>query len=252
MQQPVAMADMCQSTKMIVHYNNTCPKCGKKDHFQMEVPEFALDILTGGDTTNFCDDCIIEIERLNNLRREQQHREMLLEKSEIPAEFLVWNRDLGDNQLARKIRESADKSLIVCGQNSTCKTRAMAINLKYQITENGHCCRFIRWSDLAFGYARTCKLSSENSQEYIRGFLKNKILMIDDIGKRRITETAGEMLYDIVDLVYSGEAQTRLWITSNKSLEGLADIFDNLDLGDAVVSRIDRMIANGKMALIEI
>lgn len=251
MQQLAAMADMCRSTKIIIHYNNTCPKCGKKDHFQMEVPEFALDILTGGDTQNFCDDCLVEIERLNSLRREQQRREMLLEKAEIPADFLNWDRQLGNNQLARLIRENVSKNLIVCGKNATGKTRAAAINLKFQITEKGLQGRFVRWSDIAFGYARTCKLSSENSQEYIRGFLKNEILLIDDIGKRRITESAGEMLYDIVDLIYSGSVQTRLWITSNKNLEGLANTFENLDLGDAVVSRIDRMIAAGDMAIIE-
>lgn len=252
MQQPVALADMCQKTNLFVTFNNTCPKCGKQTSYDIEVPEFAKDIMRGGNTQNFCDECIVEMERLENLRREQQRREMLLNAAQIPEEFLEWDKNLGDNQLAQQIRDNAEKSLLVCGKNDACKTRAASINLKLQITQNNKRCRFVRWSDLAMGYARTCKLSSENSKFYIDQFLSYDVLLMDDIGKRRITETAGEMLYDMIDLVYSGECQTKLWITSNKTLTDFADTFENLDLGDAVVSRLDRMIASGKMVKLEV
>ena len=72
------------------------------------------------------------------------------------------------------------------------------------------------------------------------------------IRARQGDETAGEMLYDMIDLVYSGASKAKLWITSNKTLADFADAFENLDLGDAVVSRLDRMIANGKMVKIEV
>ena len=254
MQQLAALADMCQRTKPApgkAVYYNTCPRCGKQDAFEMEVPSFAINILTGGNTQNFCDDCAKEIKRLDDMRREQQHREQLLEKADIPADFLEWDRTKGDNQLARLVHENADKCLFVCGKNAACKTRATAVNLKLQIVNNNTVGRFIRWSDLALGYARICKLSSENSKFYIDDFLKYDILLIDDIGKRRITETAGEMLYDMIDLVYSGEKKTKLWITSNKTLEDLSECFENLDIGDAVISRIDRMVESGKMMKIE-
>lgn len=55
----------------------------------------------------------------------------------------------------------------------------------------------------------------------------------------------------MVDLVYSGEKKTKLWITSNKTLEDLSECFENLDIGDAVISRIDRMVESGKMLKIE-
>jgi DNA replication protein DnaC len=251
MQQLAAMADMCRSTNTVT-YNNTCPKCGKQTSYEFEVPEFAKDIMRGGNTQNFCDECVVELEKLEALRRDQLRREEWLEKAEIPADFLEWNKTKGNNQLARQIRDNAEKCLFICGKNDACKTRATAINLKLQITQNNKRCRFIRWSDLAMGYARTCKISSENSKFYIEQFLSYDVLLIDDIGKRRITETAGELLYDLVDLVYSGEKKTNLWITSNKTLEALSECFENLDLGDAVVSRIDRMVDSGKMVKLEI
>jgi DNA replication protein DnaC len=250
MQQPVAMADISQRIDL-VDYHNTCPKCGKQESFQVEVPEFARQIMTGGNTQNFCDDCIVEVQKLEALHREQQRRELLLDRAEIPADFHVWDKDKGNNQLARQIHDNAEKCLFIAGKNDACKTRSAAFNLKLQVTKSNLACRFIRWSDLAMGYARTCKMSSENSRLYIEDFLKNDVLLIDDIGKRRITETAGEMLYDMVDLVYSGAKKTKLWITSNKTLDDLADAFENLDMGDAVVSRLDRMIESGKMLKIE-
>ena len=75
--------------------------------------------------------------------------------------------------------------------------------------------------------------------------------MIDDIGKRRITETAGELLWDVFDMIYAGDARTKIWITSNKSLEDLPALFENRDIGDAITSRIDRMIDDGRMIKIE-
>ena len=117
---------------------------------------------------------------------------------------------------------------------------------------SGYECRFIRFSDLAAECARICKTQSENSMRFIRGLFTNDILLIDDIAKRRITETAGEMLYDVFDLLYSGEYKTRIWVTSNLSLTDLASAFANADIGDAVVSRIDRMIEDNKMIKIEL
>lgn len=250
MQQPVAMADMCQKTNL-VDYHNTCPKCGKHEDYQLEVADFLRDILKGGNTQNFCEECAIEKEKHDALIRQQQYRETMLSEAQIPDDFLEWDKSKGNNQLARQIRDNTEKSLFICGKNDACKTRSAAINLKLQITQNNQKCRFARWSDLAMGYARICKTASENSRNYIEQFLGYDVLLIDDIGKRRITETAGELLYDIIDLVYSGTFKTRLWITSNKTLDGLADMFENLDMGDAVVSRIDRMLESGKMVKLE-
>jgi hypothetical protein len=78
------------------------------------------------------------------------------------------------------------------------------------------------------------------------------VILIDDVGKRRITETAGELLYDMADLVYSGSSRAVIWFTANKTLADFANQFENLDLGDAVVSRFDRMIEAGKMLNIEV
>lgn len=247
MQQPEALADMCQKTE--IFYHNVCPQCGAES--TVYVPEELTALLSGGETQNYCDNCRAEIERLEAIEREKRRRADWLKKSYIPQDFQCWDKEKGDNKLARLIHDNAGKSLFICGKNAACKTRAAAINLKLEITQNGKRCRFIRWSDLAAGYARVCKMSSEESKGYIDSFLRYDVLLIDDVGKRRITETAGEMLYDMIDLVYSGSSRTRLWFTANKTMADFANSFENLDLGDAVVSRFDRMIESGKLLNIE-
>lgn len=231
-------------------YHNTCPKCGAEE--TVYVPEELTELLAGGETRNYCENCRAEVEKQEAIEREKRRRADLLEKAEIPIKFLEWDKSKGDNQLARLIRDNSHRSMFICGKNGNCKTRAAAINIKFEITQDGKRCRFIRWSDLAAGYARVCKMSSENSQNYIEQILTYDVLLIDDVGKRRITETAGELLYDMIDLVYSGSSRTVLWFTANKTLADFANQFENLDLGDAVVSRFDRMIEAGEMLNIEV
>jgi DNA replication protein DnaC len=76
---------------------------------------------------------------------------------------------------------------------------------------------------------------------------KLDVLLIDDVGKRRLTETAGELLYDLLDKVYLGAANCRLWFTSNLTIAGLAERFAVKDVGSAFAARIDRLIDGGQM-----
>ena len=245
-----AMEDMCRTINTVI-YHNTCPKCGKVEEQPVEVPDFMREILTGGNTENFCDKCLEEVEQIKNIQRQKEREEMFIDQADIPADFREWDSEKGNGNLARKIRDNRHLHIFVAGRNNCCKTRATAINLKLE-AKKGMRCRFVRFSELAAGYARVCKVESENSMQYIRNLLNYDVLFIDDIGKRRITETAGELLYDLFDLIYSGESKTRVWITSNKSISDLAGIFENGDMGDAVVSRLDRMIDAGKMLKIEV
>ena len=77
---------------------------------------------------------------------------------------------------------------------------------------------------------------------------QSDILLIDDIAKRKLNETGGELLYRLVNAVYEGAA-TRLWITSNKDLAPLLQRFENGDTGDAVISRFDRLIDDERMSI---
>ena len=56
----------------------------------------------------------------------------------------------------------------------------------------------------------------------------------------------------LFDRLYAGDTDICIWCTCNTKLSELADRFENPDIGDAVSSRIDRMIEAGGMILIEL
>ena len=237
-----------------VVYHNVCPKCGKIEDQTVSVPEFAVSMITGGNTQNFCDECYEENKRLKQQEWEKQSKEAnalkLEDLHQLPSELCYWDSQRGNNKLANEIQANRSKHLFIGGENDKGKTRAAAINL-LGLAKKGHRCKFYRFTDLARDYATVCKVESEKTSEFIKNLLKYDLLVIDDIGKRRITETAGELLFDIIDDIYLGYSKTRIWITSNSNLSGVRNLFDNRLNGNAFVSRIDRLIEDGKMLKLE-
>ena len=244
----------CQFVKEVV-YHNVCPRCGKTEDQTVPVPDFAVDIMKGGNTQNFCEACYEENQRikLEECQRMQAEANALALQSlhQLPPELCTWDSQKGDNNLALEIQQNRAKHLFIGGENDRCKTRAAAINL-LGLAKRGHRCRFYRFTDLSRDYAKVCKSESEKTSEFIKELLTFDLLMIDDIAKRRITETAGELLFDLVDSIYLGYSGTRVWMTSNVNLSGLRNRFENRDTGNAFASRLDRMIGDGKMIKIEL
>ena len=251
----VALGDTLQSTDdapKTVSYRNVCPKCGKIECNTLAVPDWARNIMDDVNTCGYCEDCRRIIAHEESVVIREKYLEDQFAKSKIPGGFLAWDTEKGNNALARKIRNNRNKSLWICGANSSCKTRAAAYNLQLEIAKSHKRCRFYRFVDLAAEYAAICKKESEASHSFIESLLnENDVIMIDDIGKRRITENAGEMLYDLFDRLYSGMNDTLVWVTSNFTLSGLSAGFVNPDVSDGVISRIDRMIESGEMIVIE-
>lgn len=237
-----------------VVYHNVCPKCGKVEDQIVQVPEFAVGYIKGGNTQNFCEACYEENKRIKQEEWEKQRKEAdalaLQDMHQLPPELCAWDWQKGNNDLAKEIQQNRSKHLFIGGDNDKCKTRAAAINL-LGLAKRGHRCRFYRFSDLAREYAEVCKTESERTSEFIKDLLKYDLLMIDDIGKRRVTETAGELLFDLLDSIYLGYSRTKLWITSNANLSGVRNLFENRGNGNAFVSRLDRMIEAGDMIKIE-
>lgn len=251
---PGAMDDTSAKTfdsKKKVTWHNVCPACGVESNNTIEIESWAAKIITGGETKNLCESCAKKEKEAEEEERRQNRMIELLAHVEIPKNFYTWDVKLGNSKLARLIRDNRDKSMYIAGENNCGKTRAAAYNLLLEV-RSGKWCRYMRFSELAASYARVCKIASEEAQAHIAGLLDdNAVLLIDDIGKRRITENAGELLYELFDRLYAGDAKTLIWCTANLNSISLAERFENRDIGDAVSSRIDRMIDAGTMVKIE-
>lgn len=239
-----------QSTKKLP-WRNVCCRCGKVEEGEIEVlPDSKLNPLN---TDSLCTDCYaaqqadwaLAIER----KRQEIRERAKLDMHKIPEDLLYWDTRLGNRALANTIKSNRDKCLFICGGYGTGKTRAAAANLA-RLADN-HAVRFYRWSDLARQYAELCKSESEKSSEFIKELAQWEVLLIDDIGKKRLTENASELLFDLLDKVYLGQSRCRIWLTCNKDLLGVKRLFVNPDVGNAFVSRIDRMIDEGKLVKIE-
>lgn len=228
---------------------NTCPKCGKVDAEDLEVMEWMARTMAH-ETHGLCSVCRAEADRKEMIAYQERHMAQLLNDADVPQEFRTWDKDLGNGVLAREIRDNRDRNLFICGENSKGKTRSAAYNLLLEV-KAGKRCKYWRFSDLAAKYAAQCKADGD-AQEWLKQQLKYDIIVMDDICKRRITDTAGEMLFDILDWLYGGDIHCRLWITANKDLAGVAQCFQNADTGDAVISRIDRMAdaCDGRMKIV--
>ena len=230
---------------------NVCPACGLREPYAFTVPVWAAENFKEN-SNGLCEKCKAEADKKALREYESKQFEKHLELSGIPPGFTVWRKEIGNNTLARMIRDNKDKSLYISGPNDVGKTRAALFNLYLEI-KDGTPGRFWRFNDFAEAYLQVCRKDAEPAGQWLRRQMNTGIFVVDDICKRRVTQTAGELLYDMWDLVNFGEVSCRLWITANASLRDLAGRFENADVGDAVVSRIDRLAdpAEGRVKIIQ-
>ena len=240
-----------QETKPLA-WRNVCCRCGKVETGTIQVLADAN--LNPLETDSLCTECGAAQQARWMADIAQRKADKLAEQKQkihcIPDDLLFWDNALGNRNLANDIHRNKDRNLFICGAYDTGKTRAAAVNL-IRLVDAGKNARFYRWADLSREYAEVCKAESEKSSEFIKSLCKLDVLLIDDVGKRRLTETAGELLLDLVDKVYLGDARCRLWLTSNLTIGGLASRFVSGDLGNAFASRMDRLIDCKKMIKIQ-
>lgn len=250
MQESLAVSTFPETKQL--PWRNVCCRCGKIETGTIEIlADAKLNPLV---TDSLCTECGASQQArwmADIAQRKADARAEKLQKMHcIPDDLLFWDSVLGNRDLANNIQRNKNKSLLICGGYGTGKTRAAAANLS-RLAEGGENVRFYRWADLSREYADVCRSESEKSSEFIKRLCKFSVLLVDDVGKRRLTETAGELLFDLVDKIYLGEVHCRLWITTNLTLLRMARNFSNPDVGNAFASRIDRLIEEGKMTKLE-
>lgn len=247
---------MFQKTdKVNIRIFNSCPECGKKWETSIEIAKEFCDMMNWSATMTqsiFCEVCKQKQEETELIERRKRQIMRQYEIACIPAEFQSWDRDKGNIDLCRWIKENSSNNLIISGDYGTGKSRSICVNLCNMLknaVSNEYVLNvlYYRFPDLANDYAGICKEDISHAKNYLKTVCNQDILVIDDLGKKRITENGGELLYEIIDMLYNGSIKCRLWITANIDWRKLAIHFANRDVGNAVVSRIDRMISDGRM-----
>lgn len=222
----------------------TCRRCGKTQHEEQVLSDFFADI--GPIVPAICDSCGDAIRQEDEKRRfEASWRERSV-RDGVPEGFLDYDKGRGNSALFSWIKENWEKSLLIVGNVDTGKSRAMAYAFtRWEAAQKGLKLRFAGWSDFCETYAALSSKNFYEAEEFKKGILGCDILAIDDLGKRRPTPVMEDLAYAVVNSFY--ESGRRLWITANKPLSSILDAFSSQDIAEAVISRFDRMIKDGKM-----
>jgi DNA replication protein DnaC len=208
-----------------------CPECGRE--LEIEANGFT-DSLKGFEV--LCDDCC-EIRRNKEaIKSERQKFFERIESSGIPLELVAWNMEIGNNRLKCWVEANQDKSLLISGESGIGKTRSVC-SMGASVAKDKPVV-FWRCSDLCCEISRAAELSMHELSILKRQLRKCGLLILDDLGKEKLTDRTAEVLYDIIDYRYNSLKQ--VWITTNLSGTEFMHRL-GIDKGPSMVRRLREM-----------
>jgi hypothetical protein len=236
--------------QVTINLQASCPKCGCSLKKTMTLPKSMAEFMEGL-TSVLCDPCgdAMRAEQDRKLKEQVNHER--LSAAKIPPEFWHWDESKGNHEVANWVNLNRGINLLLIGKVNTCKTRAMVKVLQDECLR-GKKVLYFEFCDFADLYAAKMQESVASATKFLTRIVVNggyDIILIDDIDKHRINETAGNLLYKLFNKLYSGNVSTRLWFTMNHSGKELLNRFENRDYGAAVISRITRMMDDGRFVV---
>jgi len=231
----------CKEPWRVRVINGDCVECGAP--YEYKIPK-------GFAPPTRCETCVERI----NAKKEADARatlaRQLLDVSGIPARYTVYNQavsnELNDGALFPWVSERTNESLWIGGPNGIGKTHTACFAAVKAIHERAFTCRLVRASEWLRRVAalRTGDRSARiHAKSLVETAARCSLLILDDVGKERLTETRAECLFDLID--QRERDDRRVWITTNFSgallLRRMNDAGEH-GYGDAIIARLRRMI----------
>ena len=224
-----------------------CPDCGCRMSREITLPA-DFQIFHDGDHA-ICDPCGKSRKDAQAHRLKVQADQQRINATGVPPQFRAYEPPRGNAGMLAWVNSNAEKNILLMSEVNTGKTRAMCKAL-LDASKSGLRCRYVEFVDLASQYSGEKKESTTAAQRLLKRILGiYDILFIDDIDKQKLTDTTGELLYKLLNAVYSGNAKARVWLTMNCTGGELQRKFEVADQGAAVLSRIDRMKEDDRFAI---
>jgi len=184
------------------------------------------------------------------LARRKRYAE-LLRKSRLPKRYSgLFFKDAKITEQNRKAFEIARKyieafsrgeqsqSLFITGPVGTGKTYLVSC-LVNELLYQGICCLFGNVLNLLGRIKQSYDDATEEDEQAVLQQLKTvPLLVIDDLGKEKVSPWVQQILYDLIDTRYAEERA--VVITSNFTLSELEKRYDE-DVGPALASRLAQM-----------
>ena len=225
--------------------NADCDVCGQP--FTANVPDFV--------ETTKCDPCILKHQQEQDKKRRLYAIRDSAEHCGIPAKYREWNdqtaQKLGNDKLLSWMQAKEDtESIWIGGTNGIGKTHAVLFRAYQLLIENNihsYCVRASSWLRRTV----TDRTKDKNGDKAYLRAISARLLVFDDMGKERLSEARGELLYDIID--ERDRRDLPIWITTNFTGQALMERMNAAsgdesghesghEYGYAIMKRLTRMI----------
>ena len=179
-----------------------------------------------------CEDCCASDKR-ERRKRMARHR---LGKTGIPEPFIKWDRTLGNNPMIEWVWKNRKKSMFITDDYGAGKTRAVCAT--GAVESQDQWVLFFRTVDLLKTISGLYGSSMVDCRQFIETLKRCDILILDDFGKEKLTDRAGESVFDVIDSRYTHSKP--VWITTNLNGQEMITKLGE-DRGKAVVRRLSEM-----------
>lgn len=234
---------------MLRSFNTICNHCKKNSVIQLDISDLFANALPQP-IIGVCPDCSAVLDAENRAEFNRMHEKEILEKARIPKEFLNFDKSKGNMDLARFVWQNRANSMMLFGAVGTGKTRCVC-RVAREMLLAGSRIEYWDFQELSGKYSALNQEGSDLGRNFIKHTLnRNEVTIIDDIDKKKYSDSVCELLYAIFDGIYAGNFSGKIWVTANfANGEEMHRKFENGDIADAVCSRVDRMSQDGRMSL---
>ncbi len=165
----------------------------------------------------YCSDCYKAIIRENDTMMQLQEENQKIINSGLP--LTDYDAEKGNKELLELVENNKDKSLFIASKSSgLCKTRTLIHVAKSRLKE-GAIIKFFIVSALLREIAALFSYDLKEADKLIKNLCRIDLLILDDLGKEKLTDRAGESFFEIIAFRELEKKPT--WITSNFSGEVL-------------------------------
>lgn len=225
-----------------------CPHCGKV--VKAEIP---IELLRMFDYLQsvVCDDCA----SIEDAKRSQEALAIKISAieamSNIPQEFMRFDRNKGNSELAKSVYLATGDIIYFHGQHGTGKSRCMCAAMRKHIAVSQKRCQYRKFDDIRLEYLEALRSSENKARMYLTNLTACDILALDDIAMARLTDSTGGLLLSLIDGIYERRYKCRLWMTANTTLAEFCGMFERDDHGAAILARFRSMEKDGRFMVME-
>ena len=204
-----------------------CPQCSREFESQYSFSEdfFCADAIRQMYEKLLCPSCIAANEKAKETEMEQQFQAELLSSLDqrlaeagVPKRFRNMDKPFV-RHTAEWIYRNRDKSLLISGMTGTGKTSSACFVLRLLLRQSYISSRYCSRQGLFADYTRAKTTDGDNEYYFLSRLDKLDLLIIDEmVGKKgdaRLSDSAQELFFNLIDGVYSQARDTRVWILGN-------------------------------------